>query len=74
MQTDRSLPSMSLLSPRQEQILILVAQGCLDKQIALKLGIQVSTVRTHIERIGGKTGFRRRAELAALAYQRKLLQ
>lgn len=71
--TESEVPSTSLLSPRQTQIVILVASGYLDKQIARQLGIQVSTVRSHIERIAWKTGRSRRAEVTALAYQLELL-
>lgn len=38
------------LSRRQSQIMSLVAGGLADKQIALRLGLSVTTVRTHLQR------------------------
>jgi DNA-binding CsgD family transcriptional regulator len=62
------------LSPREREILVLVASGKLDKQVARELDIAVTTVRTHLERIGIKSGRRRRAELIALAYELDLVK
>lgn len=50
------------LSPREEQILGLLAQGFLYKEIADQLGISMGTVRTHIGRIYEKLHVRSRAE------------
>lgn len=41
----------SRLSERERQVLILVADGLTNKEIALKLGVGVRTVETHRERI-----------------------
>jgi DNA-binding NarL/FixJ family response regulator len=38
-------------SPRQAQIVSLVAGGLGDKEIAQRLGVSVSTVRTHLQRL-----------------------
>ena len=54
------------LSPRQEQILDLIALGMADKQIALQLGISQRTVRTHLERLFRSIGVRSRAEAVAV--------
>jgi DNA-binding CsgD family transcriptional regulator len=51
----------------------LVAQGATDAQIAERLYIAVSTVRTHLDRIRDKTGCRRRADLTRLALQAGLV-
>ena len=45
----------------------LVARGQTDMQIAGKLFISVSTVRSHLDRIRDKTSCRRRADLTRLA-------
>ena len=42
------------LSPRENEILELLAQGFMYKEIADKLSTSYATVRTHIERIYGK--------------------
>ena len=56
-----------LLSGRERELVALVAQGKTDAQIAEKLFISVSTVRTHLDRIRDKSGYRRRADLTRLA-------
>jgi DNA-binding NarL/FixJ family response regulator len=55
------------LSDREREIVAQVAQGNTDVQIAQKLFISVATVRSHLDRIKGKTGYRRRADLTRLA-------
>jgi DNA-binding CsgD family transcriptional regulator len=47
--------------------LALVGQGLTDKQTAADLMISLATVRFDLERIGDKTGQRRRAELTRFA-------
>lgn len=56
-----------LLSGRERELVALVAQGKTDAEIAEKLFISVSTVRTHLDRIRDKSGYRRRADLTRLA-------
>jgi predicted ATPase/DNA-binding CsgD family transcriptional regulator len=57
------------LSPREQELVALVAQGRTDAQIAGDLHISVSTVRSHLDRIRDKTSCRRRADLTRLALQ-----
>jgi DNA-binding CsgD family transcriptional regulator len=47
----------------------LVAEGNTDREIAEHLFISVSTVRSHLDRIGDKTGLRRRSELTRMAME-----
>jgi DNA-binding CsgD family transcriptional regulator len=61
------------LSPRERELVTLVAQGRTDAQIARQLYISVSTVRSHLDRIRDKTGCRRRADLTRLALQTGLI-
>ena len=49
------------LSPRQEQILSLIADGLTDKEIAAELGLRQRTVRTHLERFYARHGLHNRA-------------
>jgi predicted ATPase/class 3 adenylate cyclase/DNA-binding CsgD family transcriptional regulator len=66
----RPVPSDSSavpLSPREQEILVLLADGATDAQIAERLFLSVNTVRSHLDRIRDKTGARRRAELASYA-------
>jgi DNA-binding CsgD family transcriptional regulator len=62
-----AVPGLALLSPRERELVTLVAQGRTDAQIAAQLYITVRTVSSHLDRIGDKTGCRRRADLTRLA-------
>ena len=55
------------LSERERQVVALIAEGLTDRQIGERLFVTASTVRSHLDRIGDKTGLRRRAELTRLA-------
>jgi pSer/pThr/pTyr-binding forkhead associated (FHA) protein len=57
------------LSSREQDVVRLVAEGNTDRQIAEQLFISVSTVRSHLDRIGDKTGLRRRSELTRMAVE-----
>jgi DNA-binding CsgD family transcriptional regulator len=61
------------LSPRELELITLVAQGRTDAQIAEQLYISLPTVRSHLDRIRDKTGSRRRADLTRLALQAGLV-
>ncbi len=50
------------LSPREKEVLGLLAEGCLYKEIAEKLEIGHETVRTHVQRIYQKLQVRTRTE------------
>jgi predicted ATPase/DNA-binding CsgD family transcriptional regulator len=60
-------PGMEALSPRERELVTLVARGHTDAQIAGLLCISVRTVSSHLDRIRDKTGCRRRADLTRLA-------
>jgi DNA-binding CsgD family transcriptional regulator len=60
-------PGPGTLSPRERELVTLVAQGRTDAQIAEQLYISIRTVRTHLDRIRDKTSCRRRADLTRLA-------
>jgi predicted ATPase/DNA-binding CsgD family transcriptional regulator len=61
------------LSSRERELVTLVARGQTDAQIAEKLYISVSTVRSHLDRIRDKSGCRRRADLTRLALQEGII-
>ena len=52
-------------SPRQQEIMHLVAAGLSDKEIASRLQLSPYTVRTHLQRLYAQHGLRNRAEAAA---------
>jgi DNA-binding NarL/FixJ family response regulator len=59
------------LSPRELEILALVAAGETDHDIARQLHIAPATVYSHLDRIRDKTGARRRAQLTRLYLENK---
>jgi len=62
-----STPSPVLrLSVRELEIARMIADDLSDKEIAGRLGVEVSTVRTHIKRVFAKLGVRRRSGVASL--------
>lgn len=52
------------ISPREEEVLSLLADGLTDKEIADRLGISPRTVETHVGSLLNKLGVRNRAEAA----------
>lgn len=60
---------MDALSEREQQVLVLVAKGLCNGDIAKKLGVSEKTVRHHITHIFAKLGVETRAELIALAWE-----
>jgi non-specific serine/threonine protein kinase len=62
-----------LLSPRERELVTLVAQGRTNAEIAAQLYISVRTVTSHLDRIRDKTGYRRRADLTRLALEESLV-
>ena len=57
------------LTPRELEILRLVAEGLGNRQIAVRLGMAVTTVRTHLSSVYGKLQVKTRVELALYAAQ-----
>jgi len=66
-QPPAAAPGPEALSPRERELVTLVALGHTDAQIAGQLHISVRTVSSHLDRIRDKTGCRRRADLTRLA-------
>jgi DNA-binding NarL/FixJ family response regulator len=63
----------SLLSPRERQVLRLVARGRTNREIAADLGVGPETVKTLLARAFAKLGAHRRAEAVATAQAKGLL-
>ncbi|MGD9988703.1 alpha/beta fold hydrolase [Pseudonocardia sp.] len=53
------------LTPRQREVAALIAQGCTNREIAERLGIDERSAEGHVERILLRLGFRSRAQIAA---------
>jgi DNA-binding NarL/FixJ family response regulator len=57
------------LSPREAEVLRLIAAGLSNGEIAAALFVSIGTVKTHINHIFSKTGARDRAQVVRYAYQ-----
>jgi non-specific serine/threonine protein kinase len=71
--TPNTLPSVpGSLTPREREVVLLVAEGHTNREIAASLVIATSTAERHVANILGKLSLRSRAELAAWAIEQGL--
>jgi DNA-binding NarL/FixJ family response regulator len=72
---DSSVPRQAVprrplpLTPREREILGLVASGLQNKEVAEKLGVSLATVRNHVHNILDKLGLHSKLEAVALAFR-----
>ncbi len=66
-------PATEPLTPRELQVLQLVAQGLPNKGIARRLGISENTAKFHVASLCGKLGASSRTEAVTLAARRGLI-
>ncbi len=62
-----------LLTAREHDILLLLAQGMSNDEIADDLTLEVSTVKSHLARMMPKLGVRSRLQAAVWAYQNRIV-
>ena len=65
----RPVPGMDELTPREKEVLTLIAGGLSNEEIARKIYVSQSTVKTHAARTMMKLGARDRAQLVVFAYE-----
>ena len=66
--------SSSPLSPREAEVLRLLAQGYTNQEAADRLAVSVKTIETHRKRLSDKLGLKTRAELFRFAVEVGLLE
>ncbi len=62
-------PGLALLTEREHEVLVAVARGNSNAEIAESLYMSVATAKTHVSRLLTKLGVRDRAQLVVVAYE-----
>ncbi|MET7573597.1 response regulator transcription factor [Streptomyces sp. NPDC005492] len=62
------------LTSREAEVLVLIAEGLSNQEIARKLHVSTATVKTHINNLFAKTGLKDRAQAVRYAYGKGLVR
>ncbi len=66
-------PALAELTPRETEVLVQMAYGASNSEIARGLYVSEATVKTHVGRVLAKTGSRDRVQAVVLAYRSGLV-
>jgi DNA-binding NarL/FixJ family response regulator len=69
----RSRAGLDELTEREREVLLLIAQGLSNPEVAARLHVSVPTAKTHVSRILAKLGARDRTQLVVIAYESGLV-
>jgi DNA-binding NarL/FixJ family response regulator len=73
-QVPSRLGTLERLTPREREVLALIARGLSNDQISERLVLSPATVKTHINRTLAKLGLSSRAQLVVVAYEEGLVR